>query len=180
MRATDRETPKGLEDVMTAAQHPPDLEAYALYHRAQQLRATGKSRHTREIIDLCRRAIGIDASFARAWALLAVCQTLLGFDADPGEDGWDAAEKALALDPDLAEAHAVKGRLLIGRGRAVDANAEIVRALQLDPDSYDVNAAGGEVFHRRQEVRRCHQAPDPGGDPDGVGHLGAGDGPAVP
>jgi len=126
---------------MTAAGQAPNAEAGAFYQRAQQLRATGKSLHTREVIDLCRRAIAIDPAFARAWALLAVCQTLLGFDSAPGEDGWEAAEKAQALDPDLAEAHAVKGRLLVGAGRPAEAKAEIERALQLDLESYDVNAA---------------------------------------
>ena len=88
----------------------PSAEASAVFVRAQQLRATGKSVHTREIIELCQRAIKIDPTFARAWALLAVSQTLLGFDAGPGEDGEEASDKALALDPNLAEAHAVKGR----------------------------------------------------------------------
>ena len=131
---------------MTEAGQAPKPEAYVFYQRAQQLRSTGKSQHTREVIDLCRRAIGIDPGYARAWALLAVCQTLLGFDSAQGEDGWDAAEKALVLDPDLAEAHAVKGRLLIGQGRADDAKAEIERALQLGSDSYDVNAAAARYF----------------------------------
>ena len=131
---------------MAADKHVPNPEAAALYLRAQQLRAAGKSAHTREIIDLCKRAISLDAAFARPWALLAVSQTLLGFDSAPGEDGWDAAEKALALDPELAEAHAVRGRLLIGKGRADEAKAEIERALQLDPDSYDVNAAAARYF----------------------------------
>jgi adenylate cyclase len=121
-------------------------DAAALFLRAQQLRATGRSQHTREIVDLCNRAIGIDGAFAPAWALLAVSQTLLGFDAGSGEDGWDAAEKALALDPNLAEAHAVKGRLLIARGRADEARAEITRALELNPESYDVNAAAARYF----------------------------------
>lgn len=124
----------------------PSTEAAALFLRAQQLRATGRSRHTREIIDLCKRAIAIEPGYARAWALLAVSQTLLGFDAGAGEDGAEAADRALALDPDLAEAHAVKGRVLIGRGEAEAAKAAIERAVALDPESYDVNAAASRYF----------------------------------
>jgi adenylate cyclase len=124
----------------------PSAEASAVFVRAQQLRATGKSVHTREIIELCQRALKIDPGFARAWALLAVSQTLLGFDAGPGEDGAAAADRALALDPNLAEAHAVKGRLLIGSGKADEAKAEILRALELDPESYDVNAAAARYY----------------------------------
>src|SRR6185503_6526581 len=121
-------------------------EASAMFIRAQQLRATGKSRHTREIIDLCRRAVRIEPAFARAWALLAVCETLLGFDAAPGEDGAAAADKALELDPNLGDAHAVKGRVLVGQGRIAEAKAEIDKALELDPGSYDVNAAAARYY----------------------------------
>ena len=124
----------------------PSAEASAVFVRAQQLRATGKSVHTREIIELCQRAIKIDPSFARAWALLAVSQTLLGFDAGPGEDGAEASEKALALDPNLADAHAVKGRVLIGNGKTAEAKVAVEKALELDPESYDVNAVAARYF----------------------------------
>ena len=130
---------------MTAA-HTPKPEAYAFYHEAQQLRATGRSQHTRQIAELCRRAVAIDPGYAQAWALLAVAQTLLGFDAGPGEDGREAVEKALSLDPDCAEAHAVKGRILVGDGRAAEAKGEIEKALALNPESYDVNAAAARYF----------------------------------
>jgi adenylate cyclase len=142
-------------------------EAYKLYLQARALRATGKSLHHREIADLCRRAVEQDPGYARAWALLAVCQTLLGFDAAPGEDGAMAADNALTLDPNLAEAHAVKGRVLVGAGRAAEAKAEIERALQLDPNSYDVNAAAARYYistkrygEAIQHLARCEAAQD--------------------
>lgn len=128
------------------AAETPSTEAAALYLRAQQLRATGRSRHTREIIDLCRRAIAIQPDYAAAWALLAVSQTLLGFDAGPGEDGIEAAERALALDPNHAEALAAKGRVLLGRGNTDEARAAIERALELAPESYDVNAVAARYY----------------------------------
>ncbi len=124
----------------------PSPEAAMLYLRATQLRATGRLQHTREIIDLCKRAIAIDANYAKAWAQLAVNQTLLGFDAGPGEDGAAAADKALALDPNLAEAHAAKARVLIGQGKAAEAKPEMEQALALDPESYDVNATAARYF----------------------------------
>jgi adenylate cyclase len=139
--------------------------AYNLYLQARSLRGTGKSLHHREIIQLCRRAVELDPGYARAWALLAVCQTLLGFDAAPGEDGNEAADKALKLDPNLAEAHAVKGRVLVGAGRAAEAKGEIERAVQLDQDSYDVNAAAARYYistkrygEAIQHLARCEAA----------------------
>jgi adenylate cyclase len=121
-------------------------DAAALLLRAQQLRATGKTQHVREIIDLCKRAIGIDANYAEAWALLGLAQTLLGFDANPGEDGAEAADKALALDPSVAEGHAVKARVLLGAGKLDEAKAAIEKALELSPESYDVNAIAARYF----------------------------------
>src|SRR5258706_9515461 len=141
------------------------MTADELYQKAREFRATGKSLHHREIIKLCRQVVELDPRHARAWALLAVCQTLLGFDAAPDEDGVQATEKALSLDPNLAEAHAVKGRVLVGAGRAAEAKGEIERALQLDPNSYDVNAAAARYFISTkrygdaiQHLARCETA----------------------
>ena len=117
-----------------------------LFVRAQQLRATGKTQHVREIIDLCKRAIGIDPNYAQAWALLGMAQTLLGFDAGPGEDGAQAAEKALAIDANVAEAHAVRARVLIGHGKLAEAKAAVDKALELNPESYDVVAVAARYF----------------------------------
>jgi adenylate cyclase len=124
----------------------PSTEAAALYLRAQQLRATGKSPHIREIVDLCKRAVGIDPGYAQAWALLGLAQTLLGFDAGPGEDGAEAADKALALDPNVAEAHAVRARVLVGQGKLDEAKAAVEKSLELAPESYDVNAVAARYF----------------------------------
>jgi adenylate cyclase len=122
-------------------------EAYKLYLMARQFNATGSARHRAITIRLCRRALEIDPEYARAWALLAICQSnKLLLTATAGDTGWDAAERALALAPDLAEAHAAKGRILGDAGRYDEALAEHRMALALDPDAYDVNAAAARSF----------------------------------
>jgi adenylate cyclase len=122
-------------------------EAYKLYLMARQFNATGNARHRDITVRLCRRAIDIDPEYARAWALLAICQSnKLLLTATPGDTGWDAAERALALAPDLAEAHAAKGRILGDAGRYDEALACHRMALALDADSYDVNAAAARTF----------------------------------
>ena len=68
-------------------------------------------------IRFCRRALEIDPHYARAWALIAVCQASLHLRGRSEESGLSAAEKALALDPTLAEAHAARGRVLADLGR---------------------------------------------------------------
>jgi adenylate cyclase len=67
-----------------------------------------------------------------------------------GDGGLAAAERALTLDPDLAEAHAVKARLLSLDGRLSEADAEIATALRLDPESHEVNASAAGLHFRQR------------------------------
>jgi len=122
-------------------------EAYKLFLMARQYNAMGNSRHRDIAIRLCRRAVEIDPTYARAWAMLALCQSNKRLvDAGTGDTGWDAAESALALQPDLAEAHAAKGRILGDQGRYEEALVEHRAALALDPDSYEVNAPAARCY----------------------------------
>ncbi len=125
-------------------------EAYKLYLMARQYNSTGNTRHRAITVRLCERAVEIDPGYARAWALLAICKSnraLLTTDANrDGDRGWAAAERALSLAPDLAEAHAAKGRILADDGKYDAAVAEHTIALGLDPESYEVNAAAARCF----------------------------------
>ncbi|HZI82765.1 MAG TPA: adenylate/guanylate cyclase domain-containing protein [Casimicrobiaceae bacterium] len=134
-------------------------EAYKLYLMARQYNATGNSRHREVTIRLCKRAVEIDPNYARAWALLSLCQANTVLLVTVGRDtGWGAAERALALAPDLAEAHAAKGRVLGDAGRYDESLAEHAIALRLDPDAYEVNAAAARCFvalRRHREAIEC-------------------------
>jgi adenylate cyclase len=123
-----------------------NADAYKYYLMARQFRARVNSRHYPLIVRLCRRAIEIDPGYARAWALLAIGQTLLDMDGGTREDPTAATEHALKLDPNLAEAHAANVRLQIGKGRSAEAKAALDRAIALDADSYDVHAAAGRYY----------------------------------
>jgi adenylate cyclase len=122
-------------------------EAYKLYLMARQYNATGNSRHREITVRLSQRAVEIDPGYARAWALLAISQANKRLtNVDIGDTGWSAAERALALQPDLAEAHAAKGRILGDAGRYDEAVAEHTTALRLDPDGYEVNCAAARCY----------------------------------
>ncbi len=129
------------------------VEAYNLYLMARQLYITGHegdARRAEGIVRLCGRATEIDANYARAWALLALGQTILRFlHGRKFDGGLAAAERALALDPTLAEAHAVKARIYSEDGRYEAASAEIDAALHLDPDSYEVNRSAAYLRYRQ-------------------------------
>ncbi len=124
-----------------------NVEAYNLYLMAWQRYVTGHESDEQRvdaIVRLCGRATEIDPHYARAWALMAVGQMLLRFAHNRmGDDGLVAAERALAMDPNLAEAHSAKARILARYGRYDDAFSEFDIALRLDPESYDVNRWAG-------------------------------------
>jgi adenylate cyclase len=126
-----------------------DAEAYKLYLMARQYYITGNFgnvRRSEAIIRLCRRAIEIDPNYARPWAMMAIAQiNLRFFFGKEGDDGLTAAEQAIELDANLAEAHAAKSQVLRQNARLDDAIRESEIALRLNPDSYEVNLAAGQL-----------------------------------
>jgi adenylate cyclase len=133
-----------------------NAEAYNLYLMARQYLVTGNNgdaRREEAIVRLCRAALAIDPDYAGAWALMARAQRSLRFTYNRGDDdGLAAAERALTLDPGLAEAHAVKARLLGEQGRHDEADAEIAEALRLDPEAYEANDTAGDLNFRQQRL----------------------------
>ena len=133
-----------------------NVEAYNLYLMARQSYTTGIEQDPRRAeasIRMCRRATEIDPGYARAWALMALGQMLMHFaHGRRADDGLAAAERALALDGNLAEAHAVKARILSQYGRHEEASAEIDIALRLDPESYEVNKSAAYLRVRQHRL----------------------------
>jgi adenylate cyclase len=133
-----------------------NLEAYNLYLMARQHYATGNEgdiRRNEAIVRLCKRAAEIDPGYAQAWALMALGQMLARLvRGGQVDDGLAAAERALALDQNLAAAHAVKARILSESGRHEEAGSEIEVALRLDPESYEVNRAAAYLRFRQKRL----------------------------
>ena len=133
-----------------------NVEAYNLYLMARQNYVTGdegdrsaggsnhppvSARH-RNRPQLCAR-LGADG----------LGQMIVRFiHGGKGEDGLAAAERALALDANLAEAHAVKARILAEYGRHDEASAEIASGLRLDAESYEVNRSAGLLSFRQHRL----------------------------
>jgi len=116
----------------------PDPKAYRLYLLARYYVTQYGARNQEIAFRFCRRAVEIDPNYARAWALAAVCQAFMYTKGRSKESGLLAAEHALSLDPNLAEAHAAKGRALCQLGHYAEAIAAHDESLRLEPDSYDV------------------------------------------
>ena len=133
-----------------------NVEAYNLYLMGRQLYVSGpegNARRAAAIVRLCTRATEIDPGYARAWALMAHSQMILRNALGKQDlDGLVAAERALVLDPNLPEAHAVKARILADGGRHDEASAEIDIALGQDAESYEVIRSAAYLSYRRQRV----------------------------
>src|SRR5213596_126371 len=133
-----------------------NVDAYNLYLMARQSYTTGfegDARRNEAIIRLCHRAVEIDPNYAEAWALTAMAEMLLRSTVGRGGDGGlAAAERALELNADLAEAHAVKGRIFADEKRHDEASREIETALRLDPESHQVNKCAALLRFRQQRL----------------------------
>ena len=131
-------------------------EAYDLYLLARNYWVTGNHgdrRREERVIRICQRAIEIDATYARAWALLAIAQSNLRFGfGQRGDDGTDAAKRALSLNPTIAEAHCATARSLSEQGHNDEALSEIAIGLALDPASWEVNKTAGYLEMRAKDL----------------------------
>jgi adenylate cyclase len=145
------------EEKKAIERHGTDnVDAYNLYLLARQSYTTGfegDGRRNEAIIRLCRRAVEIDTNYAEAWALIAMAEMLLRSSFGRGGDGGlAAAERALELNANLAEAHAVKARIFSEEKRDDEASREIETALRLDPESHQVNKLAGLLRFRQQRL----------------------------
>jgi adenylate cyclase len=104
------------------------------------------------------KAVELDPDYARAYAGIADCDSMLHswHNVDVSIDGILAmSAKALALDPELAEAHASRGVALQFVGSYEEATAEFEYALTLDPDLYEANYFYARFFFERGDFEKA-------------------------
>jgi adenylate cyclase len=119
-----------------------NVEAYTDYLRGRQFLHTP----TKLSLVLGRRmfvrAAQLDPHFARAYADIAICDSRLysmhGVSISIDEILANT-DRALGIDPNLAEAHAARGYALTIGGRHSEAAFVFEQALALDPDCYEAN-----------------------------------------
>lgn len=131
-------------------------EAYEQYLEGQALlgrRGSGVNRSVKSF----EAAIRVDPGFARAHAALATALTFYPwFNGTPHDEVKDTvintANRALALDPTLADAHSAIAMVYASGGRWADAVAEFQRAIALDSNSFDVRFNYGRVLTLRGDL----------------------------
>lgn len=98
---------------------PVDSPAYTLYARGKVHAANQNAESITQAIALFEQAVAADPNFAAAYAELAQAYSVRGFYFAPeaerkklNEDAQVAIQKALRLDPNLADAHYARGLIL--------------------------------------------------------------------
>ena len=120
-----------------------DIEAYEQYLLGRAfVSQRGEALHRAE--DHFRAALAIDSMYAPAWGGLAEVYALYPYYASVDFEeslasSEEAARRALALDPNSANAHVALGSVLRERRQWKDAERELRRAVQLAPESSEAH-----------------------------------------
>jgi TolB-like protein/Tfp pilus assembly protein PilF len=116
-----------------------NLEAYRLYVQGRALLDQRSDPGIRQAVGYFRRALAADSSYALAWAGLADARSLLSLYGYAPPDSvlpmaQRAAERAVALDPGLAEGHASLALVNDYRRNGPTAVRQYRRALEQNPN----------------------------------------------
>src|SRR6266508_4284287 len=142
-----------------------DTAAYDLFLKGEsQLRAANASLRSEsfdQAIAWYQQAIARDSNFALAMARLAECRLsqhwfVETFTEPELAEVKQTVEQALALAPDLAQAHVAHGLFYYyGYRQYEQALAEFRRALQLQPNNAQAPEYSGYVYRRQGQWLRC-------------------------
>ncbi|MDW6025080.1 tetratricopeptide repeat protein [Mesorhizobium sp. BAC0120] len=118
------------------------VEAYTHYLRGREYSHLASKANHLMARQSFARAIELDPNYARAYAGIAVCDARLRsqFGVQISVDDILAnTAKALAIDPNLAEAHAARGFASAVAGNRPEAVSAFEQALSVDPNCHEAN-----------------------------------------
>ena len=146
-----------------------DVRAYDYYLRGRQFFHQFRGKSFEFARQMFTRAIETDPNYARAYAGIADCCSFLFMyfvSSEANLQGAEAASRrALALDPDLAEAHASRGLAVALNKHYDEAAKEFEQAIRLNPKLFEAYyfygraltaqgkmAEAAEMFRKASEV----------------------------
>jgi serine/threonine protein kinase len=145
-------SPHATEDRDTEAALALSLAAHEILHR-------GTTRHLLGATTRFRRALELDSFCALAYAGLAEAKVhkYLHWDGDPTfiEEAREHAARALAMEPNCAEARTSLGFAYHITGRAADAMREYRLAIQLDADEWFGHRLLGALLGRQGNYKHA-------------------------
>ena len=120
-----------------------DVKAYDYYLRGRQYFHHFRRKSLEYARQMFNKAIEIDPEYARAYAGVADCCSLLYTYFDARESNLrqadNASMRAIELEPELAEAHVARGIALSMSKRFDEAAPEFEQAMKLDPKLFDAS-----------------------------------------
>jgi len=127
-----------VEETQLAKRYIVNPEAHLYYLKARHVLTAGLVDATDVARRYANQALEIDPSYARAWCVYADSIT---WEAIRGvvepvaamKQAIDAVNKALAIDPNLDDAHASKGLILMHSGEIKEGLRSLERAVELNP-----------------------------------------------
>jgi len=118
-----------------------NVEAYEFYLQGRAIWKRRGEDNLLRAIDMYQAALARDPAFARAHAALASAYVVLpGYTKDKGDEpkfsglAEQSARQALALDPNIGEAHAVLAQSNSDKGNLLDAESGFFFAISLEPN----------------------------------------------
>ena len=129
------------EEKAIARRPTENSQAYDYYLRGRQFFHQFRLKGFDFARQMFSRAIVLDPNYARAYAGVADCCSMLYTYWDSSEDNLNEAEaasrKAMELDPELAEAHVARGLALSLKKNFEEAEGEFEKAISLDPKLFE-------------------------------------------
>ena len=152
-----------LPSIVSQAPPTQDLEAYELYLQARSLIVRLSAENLRTARELLQKAIARDPQFARAFALIGTAHInsfISGLSSDPQElvKAEQAARHALALDPDLVQAHATLASVNANRGNWLAARRDFEAALSLNTEDPRIYSSYALILMNVGHLREALQA----------------------
>jgi len=176
-------TVTGEEHLRLEAARSVAPEVYELYLKGRFGKNNSKTELERSIAYF-EEAVQKDATFAPAFVGLADAYDNLGtvfVGAPPAEARLkeiSAAQKAIELDPGIAEAHVLRAHVLQRRWQWEEAEAEYKRAMQLNPNDSAANRGfalwllcQGHTEEAVASVRRAHDLDPLGASRSSIGYI---------
>lgn len=137
------------------------MEAYTYYRHGWQLARHWSKAYLLVARRMFMQAAALDPAFARAHSAAALCDCFLLewlAGSETPQSILALAEKALALDPSLAEAHVTRGLAFQRLGRLDEGRGAYATALALDPSCYEARLFAGFLARMEGEhdIAKAH------------------------
>ena len=127
------------EQLRISSKPTENLDAYNAYLRGRQLLPRRNAEDLKEARTQFEQAVLLDPNFARAWGSLALAAMLeSNYGAIPftqsGPIIQSATERALELDPNVADAWLLRAVQKENTGQYAEAEADFLKALEVEPN----------------------------------------------